>query len=368
LKKKQLIVGLVILAVITGLVIWGRGRIHFDFGEFRAQLVLADWRLIAVGAASIYIAYVFRAVRWAYLLRHNQKVHPLSLLGTQVIGFTAIALIGRVADPVRPYLVAKKTGLPLTNQIAVYIVERLFDAGSMALIFSIAMLWIPTRDILKATAHSWVASGLGVHHPIAASFLARYSGLVLTALGALFLITVRLSGEFAASFFQRSFGIVSKKLGDSIAQKIRAFRTGLDTMRSFADLGVVLGLSLGMWLLIALAYFECCRAFVASPQLASIAAPKCILLMIASGGASVVQLPVLGWFTQIGLVAVALSVVLGAGREAATACATTLLLVTFLEIVPIGLVWAHFEHVSLRRVTVESGHAEEDLETAGAAE
>jgi hypothetical protein len=37
---------------------------------------------------------------------------------------------------VRPYLVAKKTGLPLSSQMAVYIVERLFDAGSMALIFS----------------------------------------------------------------------------------------------------------------------------------------------------------------------------------------------------------------------------------------
>lgn len=61
-----------------------------------------------------------------------------------MIGFTAVALIGRVADPVRPYLVAKKTGLPLANQIAVYIVERIFDMGTIALVFSVAMLWIPT--------------------------------------------------------------------------------------------------------------------------------------------------------------------------------------------------------------------------------
>ncbi len=46
----------------------------------------------------------------------------LSLLGTQVIGFTGVALIGRVADLTRPYLVAKKTGLPISTQIAVYIV------------------------------------------------------------------------------------------------------------------------------------------------------------------------------------------------------------------------------------------------------
>ena len=132
MKKNQLILGAVVLVAIAGLVFWGRDRIHFDFGVFHAQLALADWRKIGIGLACIYVGYAFRAVRWAFLLRHNKKVGPLSLLGTQVIGFTAVALIGRVADPVRPYLVARKTGLELSTQIAVYIVERLFDAGSMA--------------------------------------------------------------------------------------------------------------------------------------------------------------------------------------------------------------------------------------------
>jgi hypothetical protein len=83
--------------------------------------------------------------------------------------------------------------------------------------------------------------------------------------------------------------------------------------------------------------------------------------MVASGGASVFQLPVLGWFTQIGIVAAALTGLFGASPEAATACAALLLLTTFLGIVPVGLIWAQFEHVSLRKVTVESEHAGETL-------
>jgi hypothetical protein len=47
--------------------------------------------------------------------------------------------------------------------------------------------------------------------------------------------------------------------------------------------------------------------------------------------------------------------------ETAMACAATLLLVTFLGIVPIGLIWAQFEHISLRKITVESEHAEVEL-------
>jgi hypothetical protein len=82
--------------------------------------------------------------------------------------------------------------------------------------------------------------------------------------------------------------------------------------------------------------------------------------MIASGGASIIQLPVLGWFTQIGIVAAAISGVSGATAEAATACAATLLLVTFLAIVPVGVIWARLEGLSLKKVSEESEHAGEE--------
>ena len=349
MNKRQLILGLVALAVLIALAAWGRDRIHFDFGVFRAQLALADWRRIAVGFGCIYLAYVFRAVRWAQLLKHNKKVPLFSLLGTQVIGFTAIALLGRVADPVRPYLVTKKTGLSLSSQFAVYIVERLFDAGSMALIFSSVILitaWIGTPGALP---HAEVVKKAG------------YWGMAFTIAGALFLVAVRLAGGAVASFLDGTFGLVSKRLGHAVGDKVRSFRSGLDTMRTFTDFAAVAGLSLGMWLIIALAYLETTQAFVASPQLASMTPAKCMLLLAFSGGASVFQLPVLGWFTQIGLVAAAMSSYYGAAPEASTACAATLLVVTFLGIVPVGLIWAQVEHVSLRKVTVESEHAGEEL-------
>jgi len=85
-------------------------------------------------------------------------------------------------------------------------------------------------------------------------------------------------------------------------------------------------------------------------------------LIMASGMAvSGFQLPVLGWFTQIGVVAAAMSGFFGVAAEPATACAATLLAVTFLGIAPVGLIWARFEHVSLRKVAAESGHAGETL-------
>jgi uncharacterized protein (TIRG00374 family) len=345
----------VVVVVLVGLAIYAQHRYPIDWREVFAQLQQARWSNVAIGIGCIYIGYVFRAFRWAWLLRHNKKVSPASLLGTQVIGFAAVALIGRVADPVRPYLVAKKTSLPLSSQLAVYIVERLFDAGTMALIFS--------STILLAT---WFGTTGTLPHPELVK-KSGYWGLAGTLAGALFLVAVRFAGGAVASFFENILGMVSKKMGDAVGHKIREFQTGLDTMRSFSDFAVAAALSIGMWLLIAAAYLVTTRAFVASPELATMTPAKCVLLMIVSGVSSVVQLPVVGWFTQIGLVAIAISQFFGVAPEAATACAATILLVTFICIIPVGLIWAQFENINLRKVTRDSEVAEQIVDQTASA-
>ena len=345
MKKNQLILGLVVLVALVALAMYEQHLHPFNWHMFLEKFQQANLKEIGIGVGCIYLAYAFRAARWALLLRPNKKVPLFSLLGTQVIGFTAVALIGRIADLVRPYLVARKTNLPLSTQIAVYIVERLFDAGSMALMFSSAILLAPPGSL--PNPDTFRKFGFG--------------GLAATLLGALFLAAVRLAGGIVASFLERAFGLVSKRLGQAVANKIRTFRTGLDTLRTPADFAITLGLSLAMWALITLAYLEGTLAFVTGPERASITLAKCMVLMVGSGVASIVQLPVIGWFTQIAAVAVALRGLFNMAPETATACAATLLGMTFLSIVPVGLAWAQFNHVDLRKVTIESEHAGEDV-------
>jgi hypothetical protein len=343
LKKNQLILGAIVLAALIGLGLYGQHKHPFDFHAFGEQFKRADLRSIGIAIGCIYFGYVFRAVRWALLIRPNKKVGLFSLLGSQVIGFTGVALIGRVADLTRPYLVAKRTGLALSTQIAVYIVERLFDAGAMALIFSSVILLSPAG----ALPHPEVFKRVG------------FWGLAATVAGALFLAVIRLAGGVVATFFEKSIGVLSKKLGVAVGEKIRSFRAGLNTLRTLTDFALTLALSLVMWGLITMAYLATVRAFVASPQLASMSLAQGMVLLASSGVASIIQLPVVGWFTQIGIVAGVLMKLFAVDPESATACAATLLLVTFLSIVPVGLIWAQFEHVSLRRVAKESEQAGE---------
>jgi uncharacterized protein (TIRG00374 family) len=344
-SKKSRLVLLIIALAILALVWFGRHRIHFNFGVFVEQLQMADWRRIALGLGCIYLGYVLRSIRWALLMRHKKPVPVLSLLGTQVMGFTAVALIGRVADLVRPYLVSKKTGLSLSSQVAVYIVERLFDFGAMAFITCTVILLAPTGSL----PHPEILRKAGVW------------GLLATLAGALFLVAVRVAGGWVARVLGRAFGIISKSAGHAVESKVHAFHSGLDTIRSVADFAIAASLSLGMWLLIALSYLETTLAFVASPELSAMTPAKSVLLMVVSGTASVIQLPILGWFTQIGLVEEAMRHFFGVAPEAATGCAATLLVVTFLGIIPAGLIWARFDRVSLIKVAEESEHAGEEL-------
>lgn len=347
MKPKQLILGLVFLAALVTLAVYAQHQHPFDFHAFADQFRQAGWQHIAIGVACIYFAYVLRAIRWAFLIRHVKKVPPLSLLGTQVIGFTAVALIGRVADFIRPYLVSRKTGLPISSQIATYIVERLFDAGAMALIFSSVIVFDAPQGSLPHQA---------------AVFKTSLIILALTVCGALFLIELRLAGGRVDRLLKFPLRYASKGLAHSVEAKIHSFRLGLSVLRTPADAAVTLAISLTMWALITLAYLETAWAFrPTSSLLGSMSLAQCVILLGASGGASIFQLPVLGWFTQIGAVAATL-VGLGATQEPATACAATLLIVTFLSVAPVGLIWAQFENISLRSMAQESEHAAEVAE------
>ena len=346
MKAKRLIVWLLLTAALVALVLFIRARVQFSWTVFGQQLRQADWRRFVIGTALIYGAYALRAVRWSIFLKPVKRVSPLKLLGSQVIGFTGVALFGRLADLVRPYLVSRRVHLTVGSQIAVYTVERMFDLGAMALIFSLALLFAPDRNTLP-------------HHELMVK-VAKGSFIVTLAL-AIFAVVVRVSGGVLAAFAEKTIGALSAGIGKSIADKIRAFRDGLDTLASFPDFLMALGVSLAMWAMIVYAYLQTTWAFTDSPELSQMTLARCMVLMAASMGGSIFQLPVIGWFTTILATSATMHAWLGVAPEPALGAGAMLLVVSFLSVVPAGLIWSRFEHVSLRAVAAESEHAEEEV-------
>jgi len=349
-KARRLLLYLVVIAALVALFFVARHKVHFQWSVFAEQIKSVSWQHILFAFIAIYLNYLVRGIRWSFFLRPTKKVGIFSLVGSQVIGFTAVAIFGRLADLVRPYLIAKRTRLSISSQIAIYTVERMFDFGSMALIFSVVLLFTPDRATLP-------------HHE--ALQRSAIIGLAGTAFLAVFAFAVHWSGLFVAGLAEKGLGALSPKLGLGVATKIREFREGLNTMRGFGDFFIVASLSLVMWVLVTLAYLEVTHAFVASPQLAGMTLARVLVLQASSLAGSVLQLPVIGWFTTIGVVSAAMQGIFNVAPEPALGCSALILLITSMGIVPAGLIWSRFEHVSLKSVAHESELLEDKELVAG---
>jgi len=337
------IVSAILVAALVVVVVLFRNKIQFDWGMFWQQLRHVRWTHAAVGVALIWATFWMRAVRWAVLLRPTKKIGLFRTAGAQFIGFTAVALFGRLADLTRPYLISKRVELSLSSQVAVYTIERMFDLGAAAIIFSCALAFTP-HDL----PHHEVFVRTGVVSLAGTLFLA------------VFALVVRAWGGAVANLLRTVLGWLSKPVGESVAAKIVEFRHGLQTLSSLPQLLVTLAISLAMWGMIGRSYVETLHAFVDAPALATISFSQTMLLMGASIGGSLLQLPVIGWFTQIAVTATAMRTFYGAPVESATACGGLLLIVTSLSILPVGFVFAQLERVSLRGAAKESEAASEN--------
>ncbi len=143
MTKRNAVLWLVVVAALVAIVVVFRNKVQFDWSMFMRQLRFVSVRHVVAGILLIYLAYVVRAARWSVFLAPTKKVSTGSLIGSQYIGFAAVALFGRLADLTRPYLVARRVGLSLSSQIAVYTIERMFDLGAAAIIFSSALAFTP---------------------------------------------------------------------------------------------------------------------------------------------------------------------------------------------------------------------------------
>lgn len=338
MKSKRWIVW-VLAGLLAAFLAWKLRGAHFNWAVFKAQLAHADKKKLLLATGCIYVGYVLRAWRWSIFLKPTKPVSTWSVLGPQVIGFTAVALLGRLADLVRPYLVARRLQLSLESQVAVYAVERMFDLGAVGLVFSGVLFLTPGHASLP-------------HFELFKR--AAAAGLLGMAAIAIFTLAVRFAGNAVATVTTRLLNPLSPRLGTQAGEKIRSFRDGLNVFQSMTDAAAAVLVSLVMWGLIAASYWLTMRAFVESPVLAHVTLSQCMLLLAASIGGSLIQLPVLGWFTQIAVTSATMQALFGVAWEPALGCGAMLLIVTFLSIVPIGLVWARFEHVSLRSIAQAS--------------
>ena len=326
---------------LVALAVWlVHSRVSFDWRSLGHQLRSVSLPLLALAVALNYSGYWLRAWRWAVLLGPIRKSSTLELLPSQLIGFTMVGLFGRFADLGRPYLIARRLHTTVATQMAVYSIERAFDLAAAAILFSTTLAFAP-HDM--------------PHHEAFAR--AGAISLAATLLIAAFALALRFAGNRIAALTARLLKPLSEKLAASAAEHVRNFSLGLRIVSTLREFLAALLLSIVMWVSIALVYFESTHAFRASPQLATLSFAAVMLLMASSMGGSLLQLPILGWFTQIAVLAAALHGFFNVPLATASACGAVLLATGNLAVIPLGLIAARLEGITLRDVAQGSSAA-----------
>ena len=337
MKKRQFLVYLVVAAALIALIyLQVRTWRHFDWGVFFAKTRQADWLMVALSVGLIYIDYYLRAVRWAIFLRPVKKVSAASLTAPQFIGFTALALLGRPGELIRPYIIARKHNLNVPSQMAVWTVERIFDTGAFGTLLLISTVLF--RDQLRELPYF----DKFVHYGIPVAF-----GFALVLLS--FALLLRFRTQQLARLAERLL-TPFPHLARAASHKITTFGEGLNTIHDLASFFQLVGMSLLIWAMIAVTYWTITHSYH-DPSL-QMPISYVLLLMGFSVVGGVAQLPMVGGGSQI-MTITALKYVFGVPPELAVSCGMLCWIVTFLSCTPTGLILARREHVSITKLAEE---------------
>jgi len=277
----------------------------------------ANYFYLLLSLLTIYACYAVRALRWRTFQAHVGPAHFWNIYAMNLAGFSALFLLGRVAEPVRPVLISRKDKIPLADTFGIYALERILDACCTAALASLGLLLFESSGHLEA-------NGAGAAFEKGAKTAGTaFSIFAIVAICGL--IYLRLHGSGILERRMESW-LTSHTWRAGFARIVLGFSRGVQTVRSWSDLVSAIALSAIHWLLVCVCYYLVIRSFTG--RLATLTFSDAILVLVFTLVGSAVQLPGVGGGSQA-LSIVAFTRLYHVPQEPAVAAAMVLWLVTF---------------------------------------
>ena len=347
------------LLLLLGVAVVGyllyRSRNSVTLKVFRWHMVVqavsgARISLLLLALAAIYVCYVIRALRWMHFSRTLGKTHFWNVYSAQLMGFACLFILGRAGEPIRPVLVARKDSLSIPRMFGVYFLERVFDIASTVVLAGFALLSFERRGLIGADDAVFMSR-------------ARSTGVGLLAILAVlvgFLVYFRYHG---AGGLTRKLEHESWRHGwrAKIAALLEGFSEGLQGIRTWGDLAVLVAYTAAHWMLVAFTYLWIARAF--GGELTELTYTGAVLVLAFTMVGSAVQLPTVGGGAQVATFLV-LTTIFGVEQEPAAVVSIMCWLITFAGASLLGIPllfregWSMGELRKLAQAEEEAGKAE----------
>lgn len=218
----------VLAAVLLGLSLRG-----VELAAITDALRTADYRYLPLLVVVLFASHAVRAWRWKLLLDglpEGPRVTFGTSLGAVLVGYMVNYVAPRVGEVVRVGIVARRAKLPVSSVLGTVVLDRLLDVAMLA----IALLTLP------------LTLGPRLAHLLAMTRnpLAGYEGwLIGLAVGVMI---------GAWMLWRTRRRLLGSPLGLRIAPLLRRFAEGLYTLRTAPRRGLLVVLTVAMWLLYGL--------------------------------------------------------------------------------------------------------------------
>jgi uncharacterized protein (TIRG00374 family) len=354
-STKKVLIALLGLLVLGLVIYFSRGVINLQ--GFSGEKLLhairnANPYFLLLSIVAIYCCYALRALRWKVFQGNLGESHFWPIYSMTLAGFSAVFLLGRAGEPIRPVLLARKEKLPVADMFGIYVLERIFDLASMAVIAAIGLLLFQS--------HARVAGQAATLQAAAKTGGAVFSVAVLVAIG--FLVYLRLHGT---ALLEKSLQGWHSAHGwrAIVARILLGLARGVQAIRSAGELMLAVFYTAAHWFLVLLVYFWVSHAF--GGALGTIDLGDAMLVLAFTLAGSAVQLPGVGGGAQVATF-LAYTAILGIEKEPATAAAIVLWLISFAACSLAGVPLLFHEGFSLGKLREMAKQEKKELETESA--
>jgi uncharacterized protein (TIRG00374 family) len=234
--------------LISAFFIW-RVAQSLRIGALWQALRDANYLWLIPGIAVYFLAVWARAWRWHYLLRGLKRIPTRTVFPIVTIGYMGNNIYpARAGELLRAYVLRRQEGVPISASLATILVERAFDG-----IVMLAFVFVNLPELDRLTHDSGFAGSIRT--------LALW-GAVLFAAAVLLFVLMAIFPRPALRMAESLFGrLLPERYRVRALALVERFVGGLVSLRSPADVLMVLLTSIVIWLLETGKYFLLMQGF-----------------------------------------------------------------------------------------------------------
>ena len=239
-----------VLCLLASALFWWFGR-NLDWVEVRRSVGNSDPLLLTAAVLIICTVYFFRAFRWGALLKPLRATRFADLFAATAIGFSAVFLVGRAGEVVRPVVLSMRDPrVRPSASLVTILVERIYDMTAVALMFAINLIWFKPPFALGVSFDRVRIAGLAL--------------LTATVLGILFLIWFRKQSSLVINFLERLFAswrFIPRVVAKLVLKILEQLAQALRVLVNLVELAETIGWTALLWFAIVAANLLVMRAF-----------------------------------------------------------------------------------------------------------